>query len=197
MGTLLLVIASALWGLVHSLIASSRSKDAAHRTFGDSAIKWYRLTYNLIAVVTFLPVLALAALLPDRPLYEISGPWVDVTLIIQLMALIALVVGVIQTDVWSFIGLRQIMGGEGESRIVTGGLYRYVRHPLYTAGLVFIWLTPVMTLNRFVLYISLTLYILIGVYFEERKLLGEFGSEYQEYRARTPMLVPFFQINRN
>jgi protein-S-isoprenylcysteine O-methyltransferase Ste14 len=107
------------------------------------------------------------------------------------------VVGVFQTDVWSFMGLRQIMGGKSESRIMTGGLYRYIRHPLYTAGLVFIWLTPAMTLNRLVLYFSLTLYIMIGAYFEERKLLREFGSDYYEYQARTPMLVPFLQKRRN
>jgi methanethiol S-methyltransferase len=191
MGTLLLVIASALWGLVHSLLASSNVKDAFHHAFGDTAKNWYRLLYNLFAVVSFLPVMALASQLPDRPLYVIPEPWVNVTLIIQLMAVVALVVGVFQTDVWSFIGLRQIMSGELESRIVTGGLYRYVRHPLYIAGLVFIWLTPAMTLNRLVLYISLTLYILIGAYFEERKLLREFGREYYEYQARTPMLIPF------
>jgi len=69
-------------------------------------------------------------------------------------------------------------------------LYRFVRHPLYTAGLVFIWLTPVMTVNRLVLYLSLTVYILIGAYFEERKLQREFGKEYEDYQIRTPMLFP-------
>jgi protein-S-isoprenylcysteine O-methyltransferase Ste14 len=197
MGTLLLVVASALWGLFHSLFVSSSVKDAAQRAFGDPAMNWYRLAYNLFAVMSFLPVMALASLLPDRQIYTIPEPWVNVTLFIQLMAVVALVVGVFQTDVWSFMGLRQIMGGKSESRIMTGGLYRYIRHPLYTAGLVFIWLTPAMTLNRLVLYFSLTLYIMIGAYFEERKLLREFGSDYYEYQARTPMLVPFLQKRRN
>jgi protein-S-isoprenylcysteine O-methyltransferase Ste14 len=106
------------------------------------------------------------------------------------MAALALVVGVFQTDIGSFIGLKQVMGGTTDTNIVTGGLYRYVRHPLYTAGLVFIWLTPVMTLNRLVLYLSLTIYILIGVYFEERKLMREFGNDYEDYRLKTPMLNP-------
>ena len=74
--------------------------------------------------------------------------------------------------------------------MVTTGLYRYVRHPLYSAGLVFIWLTPEMSLNFLVLYISLTIYIVIGAYFEERKLIREFGKSYEDYQVKTPMLVP-------
>ena len=159
---------------------------------GSSAMNWYRLGYNLFSVISFLPIMVLAAVLPDKFLYSIPEPWVDITLIIQLMAVLALVVGVFQTDIWSFIGLKQVMGGTTDTNIVTGGLYRYVRHPLYTAGLVFIWLTPVMTVNRLVLYLSLTIYILIGVYFEERKLMREFGMDYEDYRLKTPMLIPLF-----
>ena len=196
MGTLLLIFASALWGLLHSLLASSGIKDAARRALGDSVMNWYRLLYNFFAVASFIPLVALASLLPDSRLYEIPNPWVVVTMVIQLMAVVLLVVGVVQTDVWSFIGLRQTMGGESGSSIVTGGLYRYVRHPLYSAGLVFIWLTPAMTMNRLVIYVSLTLYIIIGIYFEERKLIREFGKDYYNYQGRTPMLVPFLPKRR-
>jgi len=76
------------------------------------------------------------------------------------------------------------------TRLVTDGLYAYIRHPLYIAGLIFIWFSPDMTLNRLVLWVILSLYILIGAYFEERKLLNDFGVEYAEYKAKTPMLIP-------
>ncbi len=190
MGTLLLVFASAIWGLVHSVTASVKFKEAILRVFGVKSVNWYRLFYNIFSALTFLPLLVLAVALPDQFLYEIPDPWVDITLIFQLMAAIALLVGVLQTDVWSFLGLKQLMGGSTESRMVTGGLYRFVRHPLYTAGLVFIWLTPVMSVNRLVLYLSLTIYIIIGAYYEERKLKREFGKEYEDYQTRTPMLIP-------
>jgi protein-S-isoprenylcysteine O-methyltransferase Ste14 len=32
--------------------------------------------------------------------------------------------------------------------------------------------------------------LIIGAYFEERKLLGEFGEAYQLYQRRTPMFFP-------
>jgi methanethiol S-methyltransferase len=190
MGTLLLVLASALWGLIHSLTASLKLKEAARKALGAPGMNWYRLIYNSFSVITFLPVLAMAAMLPDVSLYAIPEPWAVVALILQFVAVVFLVIGVLQTDVWSFMGFSQITGTPQESKIVTGGLYRYVRHPLYSAGLAFIWLTPVMTLNRMVLYACLTLYIFIGAYFEERKLVREFGKDYQEYRARTPMVIP-------
>jgi protein-S-isoprenylcysteine O-methyltransferase Ste14 len=75
---------------------------------------------------------------------------------------------------------------------VVRGLYRWVRHPLYTAGLVLIWLTPVMTLNIFSLNLGLTIYLVVGALIEERKLVREYGEAYEEYRKRTPMLIPDF-----
>jgi protein-S-isoprenylcysteine O-methyltransferase Ste14 len=44
--------------------------------------------------------------------------------------------------------------------------------------------------NSLTVYIGATIYILIGTYFEERKLLREFGEEYAKYRQNTPMLIP-------
>jgi protein-S-isoprenylcysteine O-methyltransferase Ste14 len=190
MQTLLLVAACVIWGMVHSWTASIGFKSKAQRVLGLSGTNWFRLLYNGFSFITFLPLLVMTAVFPDQFLYEIPEPWADVTLIFQLMAVVALIAGVIQTDLWSFVGLRQIFGGAAETKMVTGGLYRFVRHPLYTAGLVFIWLTPVMTVNRLVLYLSLTVYIFIGAYFEERKLLREYGNEYEVYRSKTPMLVP-------
>jgi protein-S-isoprenylcysteine O-methyltransferase Ste14 len=135
--------------------------------------------------------MAVTALMPDQPLYLVPSPWLYLMLAGQFVAVIMLVVGVLQTDTLSFIGISQILGRESSPGLVTNGLYRWMRHPLYTAGLLFLWLTPEMTVNRLVFYTCVTLYILIGAYFEERKLVREFGKEYEDYRAKTPMLVPF------
>jgi len=86
--------------------------------------------------------------------------------------------------------LRPSYGDSKPADLVTTGLYGYVRHPLYSAGLVFIWFSPEMTVNRLVLWIVFSFYLLIGAWFEERKLLRDFGSTYAEYKARTPMLIP-------
>jgi protein-S-isoprenylcysteine O-methyltransferase Ste14 len=70
-------------------------------------------------------------------------------------------------------------------------LYRWVRHPLYLWGLVFIWLTPQMTVNRLALVVGFSVYLYIGTFFEERRLVEEFGDDYREYQRQVPRLIPW------
>jgi protein-S-isoprenylcysteine O-methyltransferase Ste14 len=115
----------------------------------------------------------------------------------QGISVILLFTAVLQTDILSFAGLRQLFEEETPGGLVTKGFYRFMRHPLYTFGLLILWLSPAVSVNSFVVYISLTVYILVGAYFEERKLLREFGREYEDYKAATPMIVPRLKIGGN
>ena len=189
---LIILAAIAVYGLVHSWLASLQAKALAWRALGAPGDRLYRLAYNLFAVISLLPVLALPAILPDQSLYINPFPWTLLSLAIQGLAVLALLAGLLQTGVWSFIGLEQLLAPP-DSRppeLVVSGLYRRVRHPLYTAGLVFIWFTPIMTWNVLALNLGLSAYLFIGAYFEERKLLREYGQAYQAYRQRTPMFFP-------
>ncbi len=195
MNILLLIAAIAIWGVVHSLLASNLFKNFMRRTLGDGLMHLYRLGYNIFAVLSFLPILYLMLTLPDQPLYSVPSPWHYLMLAGQALSALLLMISLLQTDVLSFIGVSQLFTNEEKpSRLVTTGLYRYIRHPLYTFGLLFIWLSPAVSLNTFVFYIGLTIYILIGAYFEERKLLREFGQAYEAYRRGTPMLVPWLKF---
>ncbi len=187
-----------LWAFLHSLLASSAVKEAFCRRFGGRAARFYRLGYNLFAAASFLSVLALVFLTPDRVVYRVPFPWAGLMLGGMLLAAAALAAGLLQSDLWQFLGLRQIFSPQEAQpvKLTTGGLYRYVRHPLYTAGLAFIWLTPWMTLNRLVVNVALTIYILVGARFEEQKLRRELGQDYEEYAAVTPMLIPFTKRNK-
>jgi protein-S-isoprenylcysteine O-methyltransferase Ste14 len=192
MSALILLLSIALYGLLHSWLASNQAKALARRAFGPAADRVYRFLYNVFSVISLLPILALVMLLPDRLLYTIPSPWVFLTTLLQILALLALLVGVLQTGLWSFVGLEQLFSPaiDAPAQLVQHGLYRWVRHPLYTAGLVLIWLTPVMTLNLFIFYLGLSVYLVIGAYFEERKLSREYGPAYAAYKARTPMFIP-------
>jgi methanethiol S-methyltransferase len=189
---LVILTAIAAYGGLHSWLASLQAKALARRGLGSAADRVYRLAYNFVAVISLLPVLILPAILADQTIYTIPLPWLLLTLLAQGLAALVLLVGVLQTGLWSFIGLEQLLEApeSQSSHLVVGGLYRWVRHPLYTAGLVFIWLTPVMTWNVLALNIGLSLYLFIGALFEERKLLREFGQAYQNYQQRTPMFFP-------
>jgi protein-S-isoprenylcysteine O-methyltransferase Ste14 len=193
-----LVLAVLIWGGVHSYLASSKAKKWMHHVMGENVMRFYRFSYNVFSVISFLPILWLMIVLPDRVLYQIPAPWIYLFLAGQLAAVVLLVVGVLQTDTLSFVGLRQLFEGkERSSRLVTSGLYHWVRHPLYTAGLLFIWLTPVMSKNSLVVIVAATVYILVGAFFEERKLEQEFGAAYRKYKAVTPMLIPGLIFGRN
>jgi len=185
-----IILAIAFWGFFHSFNASFGVKDFYSRRFGHPFVKYYRLFYNFIAVLTFLPILVLLILLPSEVVYRFSAPWIYFMLAGQVVFATLLITAIFQFGILYFIGLRQLVEVEGKRELVTGGLYHYVRHPFYTFALLFLWLSPVVTLNLLMVYIALSVYIYIGIIFEERKLLQEFGGAYAQYRENTPMLVP-------
>ena len=183
--------AALLYGLIHSLTASPGFKHLMYRLLGDWLKNYYRLLYSLLSVIALLPVITLPLLIPDESLYTIPAPWVYLTSLIQLASVGMLAYSLLQTGALQFIGIPQALGRDFQDRLNTGGLYRIVRHPLYAFSLLFLWLTPVMTRNLALLYGALTVYIMIGAAFEERKLLRIFGQEYAEYREKTPFIIPY------
>ncbi len=117
----LILLAVLAYGLLHSLLASLKTKARVHQWFGPSIDRWFRLTYNLIAVFTLLPILFLPILLIDKEIYAIRYPWLILSLTIQVLVVFILIVGLRQTGITSFIGLRQFLLPEDTfpSRLVT------------------------------------------------------------------------------
>ena len=97
---------------------------------------------------------------------------------------------------FELFGLRQVfsrlLGREiPEAEFRTPFLYRYVRHPIYLGFVLAFWATPVMTAGHLLFAIGGTGYILVGIWFEERDLVAQFGERYHRYREQVGMLVPW------
>lgn len=177
--------------MVHSLLVSTRivgwiqCKLGRYRSF-------YRLIYNLIALITFIPLLIYTNRLDTDPVIRYSPPWNILQAILLISTVIVILLAFRVYDPLEFLGIRQIIGTPSSTpgKIVKTGLLGVVRHPMYLATIIFMWSLNA-TMADIVSRTILTLYIIVGTYLEERKLLAEYGEEYIEYQKQVPMLLPF------
>jgi protein-S-isoprenylcysteine O-methyltransferase Ste14 len=71
---------------------------------------------------------------------------------------------------------------------VETGAYRWMRHPIYMSFLGLIWFTPNMSLDHVVLTGVWTIYIYVGSYAKDMRMLRFVGETYREYAFRVPGL---------
>ena len=108
--------------------------------------------------------------------------------------------GILFTSTWllnhfELFGLQQAwhnLSGkqEADPQMRTPMFYKLVRHPIYTGFFIAFWATPDMTYGHLLAAVGFTIYIMIGIVYEERDLLEVFGEEYAEYRKRVGAFIP-------
>ncbi|MEO0468021.1 MAG: methanethiol S-methyltransferase [Bacteroidota bacterium] len=77
------------------------------------------------------------------------------------------------------------------------GLYKFVRHPLYLGFLIAFWAAPDMSWTRLFFASLMTLYILLGIQWEEKDLIAHFGKTYLAYKRAVPMIFPSLSIRKH
>jgi methanethiol S-methyltransferase len=189
-----------IWCFSHSLMITPMVTTYLKDKLGDR-FRYYRLLFNIVSLVTLCPLALYSFQLKERPVLVWNGALVVVQYGLLALSAFLFLAGARHYSLPSFLGLAQIRGGESIQTLskrpvfATSGILGVIRHPWYAGGLLLIWarnLGSTALLTNSVL----SLYLVIGAFLEERKLIGEFGDEYRQYQNRVSMLFPWNWIKK-
>jgi protein-S-isoprenylcysteine O-methyltransferase Ste14 len=188
----LLALSWLLYGLLHSLLASSRAKLEFNNYFPGFSGS-YRLLYNLLAGLLLIVPVGLLLSYPGPVLWQWPGMLGWLADAAALLALAGFIWSSGIYDMREFLGLSQIKdpraSAEDQSPFRIAAAHRFVRHPWYFFGLVIVW-SREMNAAWLLTAVTLTLYVIVGSRLEEHKLIQHYGEQYRRYRHKVPGLLP-------
>jgi protein-S-isoprenylcysteine O-methyltransferase Ste14 len=196
MNYVLLALLWSVWCAVHSILISVTVTEFSKRRLG-TYYRFYRLFFNIVAVVTIIPIVLYGHSVDGQVLFTWRGFLIVFQVFLLVLAAALFVAGARHYDMLQLAGVRQAMGGNPHSvltetgKISTSGVLSVTRHPWYLASILLVWTANCsMNTSALITSIVLTVYLIVGTLMEERKLLMEFGEEYREYQRRVSMLFP-------
>jgi protein-S-isoprenylcysteine O-methyltransferase Ste14 len=86
-----------------------------------------------------------------------------------------------------------LLAFEKTTALVTTGIYRYIRHPLYSSLLLLVWgiFFKLPSLFGGILVILATVFLVLTAKADEAECTKFFGPAYQDYMKKTRMFIPF------
>jgi protein-S-isoprenylcysteine O-methyltransferase Ste14 len=175
---------------LHSILAANAVKEKCRLQF-PSIFPCYRIGYNFIAIGGLL-LLAFWSFQDVNYLVQQPSWMKNLGFFFIALGVVMLGVAFASFNVKEFLGLKK-EEHHSDTKLVTKGVYRYVRHPLYTG--VFLLLPGVFLLRptfSILLFVLITaIYIEIGSRLEEQKLIKIFGEDYVRYRNSVKRYFPF------
>ena len=143
---------------------------------------------------------------PANDAWLINYPdWLWALLLVLHLGSVAFAyVAFIQSDYLEFLGFKQAWRGLrtlagrpparplalfGTYRLEVRGVYGVVRHPMLIAGFWFL-ATSGPSLNNLIYLLMYSTYMLIGGYYEEKRLVHVFGGQYLDNRRRVGVFFP-------
>jgi len=184
-----------VFGLQHSVMARPAFKARWTRVVPAAA---ERSTYLFATALALLPLLLLWQPLP-AVLWSVdvtAARWLLIGL--TLGGWVYLLAASFAINHFELFGLQQVYQALRDRPLTQSAfqvrwMYRFDRHPIMTGILIALWVTPTMTVDRLLFAVGTTIYVCIGVFFEERALRRQLGRPYEEYCQRVRSIVPTFR----
>ncbi|MGO9038095.1 MAG: methanethiol S-methyltransferase [Steroidobacteraceae bacterium] len=182
----------AVFGIQHSVMARSGFKKRLAAFLPESVERsTFVLAASLVLIILFWQWRPL-----PQVVWAVQSPVGQTSLWGLLLAGFGIVLlSTFIIDHFDLFGLRQVWLGlfnktYRHPSFRVAYFYKFIRHPLYLGLLLGIWCTPMMTLGHLLFATGMSVYILIGIHFEERDLEMFLGEDYRRYKQRVPMLIP-------
>jgi protein-S-isoprenylcysteine O-methyltransferase Ste14 len=192
---LVLSLLTIAWCVLHSAMISV-SVTEYFKNYLGSGFRFYRLFFNLIAILTLIPVAIYASSIRTEAIFRWDGYMRIGQVLLLVMAVFLFYLGGRRYDVHLVLGIKQIRKGTLSKLITdtdeldTSGVLGITRHPWYLAATLLIWARQ-LDVSGLIVNVIFTSYLIAGTYLEEKKLIREFGGKYLTYQKKVSMLIPY------
>jgi methanethiol S-methyltransferase len=179
-----------IYCVTHSTLASLRIKIILKKIM-NRHFKYYRLIYTVFALAG-LTALIIYQLHITSPVLFKNIPFIQITGAVISLAGLSIMSLCVFNYFNTVSGVRWLTNNQCESKLVLKNIHKRVRHPLYMGTFLFIWgLLPVFPVLSLLLTNGIiTIYTLVGIQLEEKKLVSEFGESYTTYQQTVPKIIP-------
>lgn len=181
MSYLILIAGWIVYFAMHSLLASRAIKQRFH-------FAGYRLVYVIVSVAGLLILLLYNGSIEAVHFFASKGFPRYASLLLTTVGVMIIQSSFRQYSIKGFVGMKR----EETAELKTDGILGYIRHPIYSGTILvivgfFLFIPNLPTLASCV---CMLLYLPIGIYLEEKKLIAIYGNAYLEYRSKVPALFP-------
>lgn len=146
-----------------------------------------RVLYVVVSTAGLLALLFYNGSIHSLKFFVSEGPIRYVSLMLTTFGVMVIQTSFRQYSFKGFIGV-----GEEKKELKTDGVLQYVRHPIQSGVILvvlgFFFFIP--NLPTLISCLCVLIYIPIGIYLEEKKLVKTYGDQYLEYKKRVPAIFP-------
>jgi protein-S-isoprenylcysteine O-methyltransferase Ste14 len=164
---------------------------------------YHRLLYNGLSLLTLVPLVVLTRNGTGKVIFAWEGYSILVRGLLFVAALLLFHGGAKRYDFQHFIGLKQLRSGQNHilmsdnEEFSDSGVFGLCRHPWYLGSLLLIWsILPEYPLPHFLAACILSVYLVVGSFLEERKIVAQYGVRYRDYQQRVSMFFPWKWLKR-